>query len=230
MRILKSLAIFAALSASCFAQSFVVGDAGTVQPANNWPAGEAPNFAIDGVGQKYLNFGKFNTGFAITPAGGASTATSMTLWTANDAYGRDPASYELWGSNAEAPADFGAPGSSLPVSLFEPISVGELMLPGTTDTEFRNLGGDAALLAENSYTVDFTNDKAYSSYLVVFPTIKVETQNSMQIAEVQLFDAAGAGIFSPNDGIVGGQVVPEPASGLLAAFALLGCLCVRKRR
>jgi len=228
MRILlKSLAIFALLSATCFAQLFQVGDVGTVQPGNNWPGAETPDQAINGVGQKYLNFGKFDTGFAVTPASGSTTATSLKLWAANDAVGRDPASYQVWGSNEPTPDGFGAPGTTVPLSLFTPISVGDLALPET-----RNAGGDAALDDANSQTVEFANDLAYASYLVVFPTIKDPGQNSMQIADVQLFDAAGAPIFTPADAgaLVGGQVIPEPTAGLLGALAMLSFLCVRQRR
>ena len=64
----------------------------------------------------------------------------------------------------------------------------------------------------------------------MFPTLKDEANaNSMQIAEVQIFDAAG-GIFMPGDAIVGGQLVPEPSTGLLGALSLLGVMLVRRRR
>ena len=64
-----------------------------------------------------------------------------------------------------------------------------------------------------------------TNYLVVFPTLK-GNDNSMQVADVQLFDAAGTGIFAPGDTILGVQVdgalvpddgplVPEPSTGLL---------------
>ena len=216
------------LSVPCFAQNFVVGDVGTVQPANNWPGGETPGFVIDGFGQKYLNFGKFDTGFAVTPGSGSTVATSLKLWAANDAIPRDPASYAIYGSNEATPDGFGAPGTSLPLSIFEAISSGDLALPDT-----RNAGGDAPLDDANSQTITFDNSAAYTSYLVVFPTVKdIGAANSMQIAEVQLFDAAGAAIFSPNDAgaLVGGQIVPEPAAGLLGALAMLSFLCVRQRR
>ena len=206
---------------------FQVGDAGFVIPGNNWPGGENPTFVIDGFGQKYLNFGQENTGFIVTPSLGSTVATSLQLWAANDAVERDPASYQVWGTNATAPAGFGSPGDTLPISAFTPISVGDLALPDT-----RNAGGDAALEDANSQTITFENTDAYSSYLVVFPTVKdIGAANSMQIAEVQLFDAAGGGIFAPGDAIVGGQVVPEPSSGLLGAMSLLSImLFVRKRR
>ena len=54
----------------------------------------------------------------------------------------------------------------------------------------------------------------------------------MQVADVQLFDAAGTGIFAPGDTILGVQVdgalVPEPSTGLLAFLGLAGLL--RRRR
>src|SRR6266545_4088833 len=34
---------------------------------NFWPAAESPDHAIDGFGQKYLNFAELNTGFIVTP-------------------------------------------------------------------------------------------------------------------------------------------------------------------
>jgi hypothetical protein len=97
----------------------------------------------------------------------------------------------------------------------------------------RNGGGGAELLADNSSSVNFDNDAAFSSYLVVFPTLKdAGSANSMQVADVQLFDAAGTGIFAPGDTILGVQVdgalVPEPSTGLLALVGLAGLL--RRRR
>src|SRR5678816_2122627 len=56
---------------------FNVGIAGTAGGVNNWPAAESPDHAIDGFGQKYLNFAKTNTGFIVTPVGGQSLATSI---------------------------------------------------------------------------------------------------------------------------------------------------------
>ena len=222
LRFLLSAALVAAFACPSFAANFEIGVAGTTGDTNNWPGNEGPEHAIDGVGQKYLNFGKFNTGFAVTPAGGASTATSIKFWTANDHNPRDPGSFELWGSN-ETLAE-GA--TSYPLSLFAPISVGAFSLPDT-----HNDGGENPLLEANAVTLDFDNSTSYTSYLVVLPDLKdAAAANSMQIAEVQLFDAAGTGIFAPGDPIAGGQLVPEPAAGLMAAMASLGLLLVRRRR
>jgi hypothetical protein len=180
---------------------FLVGVAGFSGGVNNWPFAESPNHAIDGVGQKYLNFGEFNTGFIVTPSIGSSVAGSITLWTANDAEPRDPASYELWGTNDAIS------GTSIPLSSFNLISSGGLGLPSS-----RNAGGSSPLLAENSQTLSFANFAAYSSYMVLFPTIKDSAAaNSMQIAEVQLHARVNA--------------VPEPSSIVLlgiGGIALVG--------
>ena len=73
---------------------------GTFSDTNNWSGSETPNFAIDGLGQNYLNFGEANTGILVTPAFGSSTVTQLTIWTAYNAEESDPASYQVWGTNA----------------------------------------------------------------------------------------------------------------------------------
>ena len=155
---------------------FVVGTAGTVANVNNWPVNESPDHAIDGVGQKYLNFGREDTGFIVTPASGSSVVTRLKFWTANDQEPRDPASFELWGTNADVtgPGPFALAG-------FDLIASGPLALPAT-----RNLGGMNDLDSANSQIVSFSNSDSYTSYLVLFPTVKDGgSANSMQIAEVQ---------------------------------------------
>lgn len=156
---------------------FVEGVAGTLQSTNNWPNPENPSDAINGVGQKHLNFIRENAGFIVTPAGGASVANQMQLWTANDVEARDPASYEIYGTNS-------AIGSSpFPLTNFTLISSGSLSLPAS-----RNPGGLNVLDVMNSQTLSFANTTSYTSYMIVFPTVKDPTNaNSMQIAEVQLF-------------------------------------------
>lgn len=206
-----------ALASVAHAATINVGNVGFVQPGNNWPGGEPPSAAIDGAGQKYLNFGKENTGFVVTPAAGQAP-TSITAWAANDEPARDPASFWLGGTN----------GDSL-TGGYTFIASGLLTLPDT-----RNQGGGAELFESNSTTVSFTNSATFTNYLVVFPTLKNGGgANSMQVAEVQLFDAANNGIFAPGDNILGVQVdgalVPEPSTGLLALIGLAGLLRRRRR-
>ncbi len=163
---------------------FEVGIAGGVEGNNNWPAAEGPEFAINGAGQKYLNFAEFNSGVLVTPSGGLSVATSLTLWTANDAIPRDPTSYELYGTTADV-----AGGGPFALNQFTLISSGDLALP-----DRRNPGGIADLIDATSQTVFFSNSNAYLSYLIVFPTVKDSgSANSMQIAEIQLTGQFGAG-------------------------------------
>ena len=163
---------------------FEVGTPGGTQGINNWPANEGPEFAIDGVGQKYLNFAEFNSGVLVTSSGGLSVATSMTLWAANDAIPRDPASYELYGTTSDVSGV-----GPFDLDQFTLISSGDLALPDS-----RNQGGNADLDEANSQTVFFSNSDAYTSYLIVFPTVKNEASaNSMQIAEIQLGGEFGPG-------------------------------------
>ncbi|HEV7948354.1 MAG TPA: autotransporter-associated beta strand repeat-containing protein [Glaciihabitans sp.] len=162
---------------------FVVGTVGTVAATNNWPGGEAPERAIDGVAGKYLNFGMTNTGILVKPTfngGNGTVVSSLQLWTANDAEPRDPASYQLWGTNTDL--DFAA--TTFDMTAFTQISSGNLALPAG-----RGGGGATALNNANSQTVTFSNTAGYKNYLLFFPTIK-GAANSMQIGEVQLFGLA----------------------------------------
>ncbi len=182
--------------------NFNIGVAGTAAGVNNWPAGESPNHAIDGVGQKYLNFGETDTGFVITPAVGPTTVGGLRLWTANDAEPRDPASFQLFGTNADVSGD------TIAMSDFTQILEGVLDLPSS-----RNAGGDAPLDDANSQTFRFGNDTEFDSYLVLFPNVKdAASANSMQIAEVQLLG------------------VPEPGSMSLLGMGALTFLGVLRSR
>jgi hypothetical protein len=168
---------------------------------SNYPGGEAPSFAIDGdPGTKYLNFGKLETGFIVTPFKTNTTVTSVQFTTANDAEARDPASYVIEGSTqsftqAELTAADNGNGGFGTWSL---ISSGALTLPV------------ARLTA--APVINFTNTTAYNSYRVRFPTVKnAATANSMQIGEVALADVNGT-IFDPLDPIAAFQF-NQPDSG-----------------
>jgi len=176
-------------------------------PVNQWPGGEPPgdliNGSIGGGGEKYLNFGKTNTGIVVTPSAGAglpSVVTSMELWVADDANERDPASYQLFGSNAAINL-----GADIALSDFALISEGGLALPLDRDNT-----NDATGFSQ---VVSIDNSDAYSSYMLVFPTIRNEgATNSMQLSEIQ-FE---------------GTFVPEPSTTLVALLGLLPLL--RRRR
>ncbi|MDB6133501.1 MAG: hypothetical protein JWM59_1744 [Verrucomicrobiales bacterium] len=138
---------------------------------------------------KYLNFGKINTGFIVTPAAGATVAQSLIVTTANDAVERDPASWVLYGTNDDI--------------VTEAHSTGD----GENWTEIAR--GDLALPAERltpGPLVPFDNVGSWKSYRLVFPTLKnAPATNSMQVADVQLYtteDGSDAGIFSADDAII----------------------------
>lgn len=151
---------------------------GTVGNGNNqWPNNEGPEHLIDDVGQKYLNFGEHNTGAIITPNIGCSIVDAIKFWTANDFGSRDPASYELYGTNKSIS------GSKHYLSDFYLLSEGNLTLPVS-----RNSNGNSALDDLNSQTISFTNTSSYTSYLLYFPSVKNKSSaNSMQLGEVQVF-------------------------------------------
>ena len=191
------------------AGNFTIGTAGFGQPANNWPGGEHPGLAIDGSfgpgGTKYLNFNQTNTGLIVTPDGGSAAFAldGLSFWTANDSPGRDATSYQVWGSLTTLSDS--TPGTNYSLGSMTLISSGALALPDT-----RDVGPTSP--------VSFSNETAYASYLIVFPTVKSPgydpENNSMQIGEI-LFN--------------GHTPIPEPGSALLAAAAGLMVL-VRRRR
>ncbi len=158
---------------------FVPGTSGS--SGNRWPGAESPQDAINGWigggGEKYLNFAKFNTGFVVRPDPQATVVNSIRLWVANDAVGRDPASYQFYGSNSNS---ISAP---FPISSFTLIASGGLSLPGTRDTVFNTSG--------YSQTVSFSNSTSYRTYILIFPTIKNSGENSMQISEVEFYGSVG---------------------------------------
>ncbi len=184
--------------------NFNVGIAGTTAGVNNWPAAEPPtdliNGFIGGPGEKYLNFAELNTGVIFTPAAGSSWVNTMTLYVANDAPERDPTSFLLYGTNVP----ISGPGP-FPISDFTLIAGDGLGLPATRDTVTDTTGF--------SETVFIGSPNAYTSYMLIFPTVNNSaTANSMQISELQI-DAT---------------LVPEPGTAALAALAL--GLAARRRR
>ena len=143
---------------------------------NGWPAGETPDLAIDDdTATKLLHF-KGNlepTGIQITPLVGATIVTGITFTTANDAAERDPASFELYGSNA---------GIDGPYTL---IASGDIV-DFTQETAWPRF-------AKNETAIAFDNSVAYTHYQVLFPTVRDPgSANSMQIAEVELI-----GVLAP---------------------------------
>jgi hypothetical protein len=142
------------------------------------PGAESVDHAIDGVAQKYLNFGALGgapftgpVGFIASPQTGKTIVTVMRLFTANDATERDPADYVLEGSN-----DGGV--------TWTAISSGSLALPlGRNGTG----GIPVDPLSQFIQEVRFSNSTGYLSYRWSVNNVRNNgAANSMQIGEVQL--------------------------------------------
>jgi hypothetical protein len=176
------------------------------------------------------------------------------LTTANNSVERDPASYELWGTNDTIRSEDNS--NSNGSEGWKLISSGRLALPGILP----NGGGDdfrgvATLIPVNA-------ESAYASYRLIFPTVKdASTANSMQIADIQFYaeptgdyngdgivDAADYVVWRKSDGTQTGYAtwrshfgqslgsssganastaIPEPATLVLFMFAGVGS-CVRR--
>jgi hypothetical protein len=130
-----------------------------IPTSNNSPGNEGPANAFDNnPSTKYLNFDKQNAGVTIQLNAGR-VVNSFKLTTANDAVERDPTSYKLYGSNDG--------------STWTLIQQGQLSL---SDNRF-----------SVSSDISVTNSTAYVYYFMIFPTIKNDAGNSVQIAEITYF-------------------------------------------
>jgi hypothetical protein len=173
------------------------------QTDSRFPVNENPTRVLDNnTATKYLNFGREGTGLIITPAAGPTTVGSFQITTANDAPGRDPTQYELYGTNNTVTSLENSEGNSETWAL---ISSGPLSLPGDplVNTDQRLVNGPV---------VGFANATSYKSYKFIFPENKSDAGNgnSIQFSEIKLF------------------AVPEPSSAAVLGLAALGVL--RRRR
>ena len=186
--------------------NFVVGQEGTTFNTNSWPSYENPGFAIDPLlNTKYLNFSGQDSGLIVSPTGpNASVApNALSIWTADDATHRDPASFAIYGSLT--PLTNSTPGTVYDLAAMTLIAGGPIFLP------------DGRISGPT--TVTFANTTAYASYAILFPTIKdPSTQDIMQIAELSL-----------SGDPVGATPVPEPASVLLVGTGVAALIRRRMR-
>jgi len=171
---------------------------------SSYPGNEAPRFGIDqsvnamGVpNTKYLNFGEERSGLIITNSGGPVQVLNMGLTTANDSAERDPDSFELYGTNDAIQSIDNS--NSMGGEVWTLISSGPLSLPAA-----RN---------DTSTIVPIPSTASYTSYRLIFPTVKNATAaNSMQIADIQFY------------------TIPEPATLVLAALSGMAAAAVSRRR
>jgi len=146
-----------------------VGDAVLGVPNDgDWPDAEYPDLAIDDdIETKFLHFkgGSVTTGIQVTPVA-PSRIIGLALTTANDAAGRDPVSYEIYGSNESIDGPY------------------ELIASGDV--------ADFAQEAEwprftpNETPISFANEAVYTHYQVLFPAVRDPGQGLMQIGEIEL--------------------------------------------
>lgn len=147
----------------------------------DWPGNEAPPLAIDDVisGAKYLHFKgdeEGGSGFRVTPSIPGVVVKAINLAAANDCDGRDPATFQLSGSNDSIDGPY------------------ILIAEGTID-DF----GQATAWPRNEWIsapIEFKNGKAYDHYELIFTTIRGAPGgcvNSMQIGEVELLSDGSKG-------------------------------------
>jgi hypothetical protein len=151
----------------------------TVIPESSSPAAEQVPNAIDDDDQtKYLNFGEENSGFIVTPSAGSSIVEGFQIITANDAEDRDPAAWELYGTNDPIVSEDHSDGSAESWTL---------MGSGTIDLPFDRLW-EGPLVSTDANGTDDPDAYTYKSYRMAFPQVRDEaTADSMQIAEIQFY-------------------------------------------
>lgn len=142
------------------------------------PGPEGPENVLDQDSTtKYLNFGKGGTGLIISTGVGPTNVVGLQLTAANDAPERDPVTFDLYGTNDPI---LSGPHSSGDLETYTLIASGSTGLDADPGREM--LGS----------VVDFTNGQSFDAYKLIFPTLRNPIgANSMQVADVQLFQGTG---------------------------------------
>lgn len=174
----------AAFSANAQAPIFNSGMTVVTEGSVSSPYGEEVWSIIDGdVYTKFLDFDYSDgAGFTVDLGGTTAIASSIDITTANDSEGRDPMNYEVLGSNDGV--------------AFTSIATGSI--PCVYDRFLTR-------------SFSFSNTIAYSYYRIIF-TDQCSSENSLQIAEVQLFETVMGinDLVSVNNDVV---VYPNPSKG-----------------
>jgi len=161
-------------------------DAEGIVASGSYPAAESPNKILDGdPATKYLNRGGGGSGFIVTPVA-PIMVQSFTITTANDAADRDPAVWELYGTNDAITSADNSAGIAENWTL---IAQGTLELPAE-----RKVVGPV---------VSFESWDVYASFKMVFP--KTNGGSLFQIADVAFYalpDAQGTPVLTPADPII----------------------------
>lgn len=175
-------------------------------PGNTNTGGEGPEAAFDGINTtKWLSFGRAFTGLIVTPATAGSVVTSMSFTTGGDAPERDPVAYQLYGTNSAVTSVNNGDGLAESWTLISSGATG--IAPASAPATARNT---------TVAPVTFANSTAYTSYKVVFPTLRSAnagvfdpatlangaTPNSVQLGEVRMFNAANINIAATPTSVV----------------------------
>lgn len=154
---------------------FTIAPAGMIPTQNSTPGngtGQAGASIDNTAATAYINYGAANTGYIVTPAVGLSNVTGLTLTTASDFPNGDPLSFSLYGSNTQT-------ANSTADTVFSLSDFTEI----ATDQ-------DTGLLAQTgrgfTVPVAFANVENYTTYLLVFPTVRNANAASLKIAEAIL--------------------------------------------
>lgn len=135
---------------------------------------------------KNFNDGGANSGFIITPAVGTTIVDGFEITTGGDATHRDPATWELYGTNETIVSADNSQGDGESWTL---ISTGAF-----NDDQVsldRNATGDVVALA---------NSTEFTSYKFVFPTLRdPEQDNGFQVADIQMFGSIVTPAPTPGD-------------------------------
>jgi hypothetical protein len=195
-------------------------DSTFVGPQNNgrYPAAESDSQGIDGLTTtKYLNFGAAGSGFIVTPTLlPGIPIDGFRITTADNAPGRDPATWSLYGFDGtlitmDSGPDAGGPPTEInetgTAEAWALIASGSVALPGDPA-----IGNDQRLVAGPMVTVGSTTP--YENYKFIVDTIKRPSDNIMQFADIQFYaedSDLGSGFLAPTDPIIAVDEVPTPA-------------------
>ena len=171
--------------------NFTIGSVGTTNPGNNWPSAESPDKLVDAdSATKFLTFRNSNAGVILKPTNSNLVFNRLSLWTANDATERDPASYIIYGSTSNLA---GSAGTNIPISSLTEIASGNVTMLNARRT--------------GPTVISFANSVAYTSYVVVFPTVRNSSGTTLtQISEIQLLQGTNPPLVVAMADARGGQL------------------------
>ncbi|MBO4716032.1 MAG: hypothetical protein J5672_08025, partial [Verrucomicrobia bacterium] len=155
----------------------VIAVGGKLVNNSSYPAKEYPGCVVDqDSSTKYLNYQPSGAGFVVVPQYGATILKSFQMTTGNDKPERDPASYQIFGSNDEITLDDIAAmdNTAGDQNNWTLIAEGTLSLPDERQTL-----GDF---------IPVSNETSYTAYKVIFPTVKDASEGHMQLADIQFYE------------------------------------------